>query len=80
MPTLILPGDVVKPEPVEPGVQKFLVGAMAVHQQMVEPVARGGTVDRHVFDDAQSDDVIELSYSDGFTHPGVLEPARQDHA
>ncbi len=63
---LILPGQVILPAPVDAGLQRFLT-IEVVREQEVAAVARGAAVEKHEFDSADPNDLIELTYDDGFT-------------
>ena len=63
---LILPGQVVPSTPVDAGLQRFLP-IEVVREQEVTAVVRGAAVEKHDFDCADPNDLIELTYDDGFT-------------
>ena len=64
---LILPGQVVPSTPVDAGLQRFLPVEVVREQEVAAAVARGAPVEKHDFDGADPNDLIELTYDDGFT-------------
>ena len=64
---LILPGQVVPSTPVDAGLQRFLPVEVVREQEVTAAVARGAPVEKHDFDGADPNDLIELTYDDGFT-------------